>query len=75
MKVGDLIKELSGLDPEAPVFCYCDDEDAPHPVLQIEDVLAVKGETSRGKDNLPQFTFIDGSYSMGYVMLHVTADD
>jgi hypothetical protein len=47
MTVGELMKELSRLDPEATVVCYTEDPGSRYSVLEIDEVSQAMAEASR----------------------------
>ncbi len=79
MKVRELQKYLSTLDPELDVLCYCEDE-----TLLVEgrffvlfDILAVettKAERCRLKDGTPYLKFGRGPASAAMAILEVTVN-
>lgn len=81
MKIKDLIKELQKLDPEKPIYAYCEDEELkadgePVQIFEVSGVSEVEAESSRLNDGLgkPWLKFGQSESSSKFVLLEITSD-
>ena len=79
MKVRELIRGLSSLDPDLEVLCYTEDErfvaaGTLFRLLKVEAVDVTHGEQVRLDDGTPYLKLGKGSSSAALATLTVTAD-
>jgi len=79
MKVKELIKALSELDPELPVVCYSEDEALlaeghMFRLLEINHVDAIEGERMRDDNGVATLKLGKSAHSTKMASIDVTAD-
>ncbi len=79
MKVKDLIKKLSSLDPGLDILCYSEDEKLlPEGhlfrLLEIESVDIAVGEKCKGSDGVGSLKLGQSALSEKHVTINVTCD-
>jgi len=80
MKVKELQKNLSALDPESEVLCYSEDEmfqgeDRIFAVFTISSVGQSEATRCRLDDEAPYLKFGKGDASQKLTILEITSDD
>jgi hypothetical protein len=79
MKVKDLQKKLSELDPESDLLCYSEDEslqtsETVFRVFEIDSLDVVEAEKSRTKKETPTLILEKTKASTKIVLLNITLD-
>jgi len=79
MKVRDLRKKLSELDPESEVFGYTEDEKflangASFILFEFEEVTVSKAAWTRLNDNTPSLKFGEQADAKSIALLNVTSE-